>query len=117
MTSDLFRSMPPKRHDRDPAKSGVLAYIQELTGVSLEQASRTFHYLRNKKHLVFDQRGRWWRGVEYVPLESEEERAARVQSELHELRAEVKELTALVKRLRESHNELAVDVQVLEQAG
>lgn len=107
MKSDLFRAMPPKRHDRRLDQSAVVQHIAETLGESLEQAARTFRYLRNKGHVVFEQRGRWWRGAEFVPLESTEERAARTQAELNQVRGEVSRLAALVDKLRASHNALA----------
>lgn len=107
MKADLFRQMPPKRHDRRLDQSAVVQHIAEMLGESLEQAARTFRYLRNKGHLVFDPRGRWWRGTEYVPIETDAERASRVQAELNEIRGEVSRLSALVDKLRASHNALA----------
>ena len=107
MKSDLFRAMPPKRHDRRLEHSAVVQHIAEILGESLEQAGRTFQYLRNRRHVVFEVRGRWWRGAEFVPLETDAERAARTQAELNQIRGEVSRLAALVDKLRASHNALA----------
>jgi hypothetical protein len=106
MTCDEFRTMPPKRHDTDPARSAVLAHIMATAGCDLEQAKRTFHYLRNKGHLRFQKAGRLWMGAEHTPEESEAEFRVRMASELASLRRQVGQLEHLVGRLRASHNEL-----------
>lgn len=110
MTSDTFRSMPPRRHDRTPERSGVLAHICETLGCDLNQAIKTFHYLRNKRHLVFDSRRRIWRGVEFVPIETDDQRTARLQAEIDDLRSRYMDLANLVSKLRSAHNQLAIDV-------
>lgn len=111
MTSARFRSMPPLRHDRDPARSAVLAHIQAATGCDLAQAGRTFHYLRNKGHLVFTKAGRTWKGVEYLAEESEHAYRARMAAENCSLRADLDSLQRLVAKLRVSHNALLIHVK------
>jgi len=114
MTADIFRRMEPRRHDRDPALSAVLAYICEVTGADLSAAQRTFHYLRNKGHVVFTTRGRIWQGAEHVPFETEDENRMRVAGEMADLRrqvreslAKVKQMQALLNQVVEQHNALA----------
>jgi NAD-specific glutamate dehydrogenase len=108
MKSDLFRSMPPMRHNRVLAKSAVLAHIQEATGESPEAAVRTFRYLRNKRHIIFDRAFRWWRGVEYVGHESEDDFRRRVTSE-------VNRLTITVRRLRTQLEQQAETIKALSE--
>ena len=114
MKCDLFRRMEPRRHDRRPELSAVLAYICELSGADLPTAQRTFHYLRNKGHLIFLIRGRIWQGAEHVPFESEDDRRMRLAGEMADLRRQVRESLAKVKHMQavlsqvvEQHNALA----------
>lgn len=107
MKAELFRTMPPKRHDRDLERSSVVQYIADRLDCDLETASKTFRYLRNKGHLVFTTRGRFWRGAEFVPDEPEAQRSARMQGEINALRIELNRLTDLVDKMREKHNELS----------
>ena len=114
MTADLFRRMEPRRHDRVPERSQVLAYICEVTNCDLPAAQRTFHYLRNKGHVIFLQRGRIWQGAEHVTFETEDDRRMRIAGEMAELRRQVRESLAKVKHLQgvlshvvEQHNALA----------
>lgn len=106
MTRDQFRTMPPMRHDRDPTRSAVLAHIMAQAGCDLEQAKRTFHYLRNKGHLRFQKAGRTWLGAEHTPEESEAAYRSRMAAEVASLRHQMGQLQHLVDRLRASHNEL-----------
>ena len=114
MKCDLFRRMEPRRHDRIPERSAVLAFIASEAGCDLPTAQRTFHYLRNKGHLIFLIRGRIWQGAEHVPFETEDENRMRVAGEMADLRRQVRESLAKVKHLQgvlsqvvEQHNALA----------
>lgn len=106
MTRDQFRTMPPMRHHADPAQSAVLAHIAAAAGCDLKQASRTFHYLRNRGHLRFIKPGRVWMGADHVLEESEDQFRSRLAAENAELRHRVGKLEHLVDRLRASHNAL-----------
>jgi len=114
MTCDLFRRMEPRRHDRIPERSAVLAFIASEAGCDLPTAQRTFHYLRNKGHLIFLTRGRIWQGAEHVTFETEDDRRMRIAGEMADLRRQVRESLAKVKHLQgvlaevvEQHNALA----------
>ena len=114
MTCDLFRRMEPRRHDRIPERSAVLAFIASEAGCDLPTAQRTFHYLRNKGHVVFLNRGRIWQGAEHVPFESEDDRRMRLAGEMADLRRQVRDSLAKVKHMQavlgqvvEQHNALA----------
>lgn len=111
MIRDLFRSMPPLRHDRDPAKSQVLAHIMQVRNCDPRQAENTFHYLRRKGHVAFKKAGRIWVGSDYTPEETEAEFRSRTTSELNALRSELSQLKALVKRIREAHNSLVDSIE------
>ena len=106
MTRDQFRTMPPMRHDRDPARSDVLAHISATAGCDLEQAARTFHYLRNKGHLRFQKAGRLWMGVEHTPDESEAQFRGRMAAEVAALQAKVLRLEDLLERMKQAHNQV-----------
>lgn len=110
MIRDQFRDMPPKRHDRDPAKSAVLAHIMATIGCNLEQATRTFHYLRNRGHLRFQKAGRLWMGVDHTSDESEAQFRARITAENAFLHRRIGQLEHLVGKLRASHNELVTRI-------
>lgn len=110
MTRDQFRSMPPKRHDRDLAKSEVVTHIATTSGCNLEQAARTFHYLRNRGHLRFQKAGRLWMGVDHTPEESEAQFRVRITAENAFLQRRVGQLEHLVGKLRASHNELVTRI-------
>lgn len=97
--------MPPKRHYRDNAESEVLAYIMAQTGEDLGQAIKTFRYLRNKRHLVFDRVYRWWRGAEYCPPETDEEFRRRTISEINRLTGELREVRNQVEAEKQRANE------------
>jgi hypothetical protein len=101
--------MEPRRHDRNPECSAVLAFIAFTAGCDLPTAQRTFHYLRNKGHLVFTTRGRIWQGAEHVPFESEDDRRMRLAGEMADLRRQVRESLAKVNHMQ------AVLAQVVEQ--
>jgi hypothetical protein len=65
--------MQPKRHDLDPSKSEVLAYIGQEMGCDLAAAIRAFNSMRHPKCrvLVFDKIERQWKGCEFRPSDAE----------------------------------------------
>ena len=69
----MFSQMPPKRHDLDPSKSEVLAYIGQEMGCDLPAAIRAFNSMRHPKCrvLVFDKIERQWKGCEFRPSDAE----------------------------------------------
>jgi hypothetical protein len=69
----MFSQMPPKRHDLDPIKSEVLAYIGQEMGCDLAAAIRAFNSMRHPKCrvLVFDKIERQWKGCEFRPSDAE----------------------------------------------
>ena len=69
----MFSQMPPKRHDLDPSKSEVLAYIGQEMGCDLPAAIRAFNSMRHPKCrvLVFDKIERQWKGCEFRPADAE----------------------------------------------
>ena len=69
----MFSQMPPKRHDLDPSKSEVLAYIGQEMGCDLAAAIRAFNSMRHPKCrvLVFDKIERQWKGCEFRPADAE----------------------------------------------
>jgi hypothetical protein len=67
----MFSQMPPKRHDLDPSKSEVLAYIGQEMGCDLAAAIRAFNSMRHPKCRVFDKIERQWKGCEFRPSDAE----------------------------------------------
>ncbi len=69
----MFSQMQPKRHDLDPSKSEVLAYIGQEMGCDLAAAIRAFNSMRHPKCrvLVFDKIERQWKGCEFRPSDAE----------------------------------------------
>ncbi len=69
----MFSQMSPKRHDLDPTKSEVLAYIGQEMGCDLAAAIRAFNSMRHPKCrvLVFDKIERQWKGCEFRPADAE----------------------------------------------
>ena len=67
----MFRLMTPQRHDIDPTRSEVLAYIMANLACDLGRAIRAFNSMRNKKSqvLLYDMVHRQWRGCDWVPAE------------------------------------------------
>lgn len=106
MKSDLFRSMPPMRHDRILANSEVLAHIMTVTGSDMPGAIKTFQYLRNSGHIVFTLWNRKWKGADYFPHETDEQFRVRVSAEMLQLRKKDKENLDRHNKLQASHDEL-----------
>jgi hypothetical protein len=95
----MFRLMPPQRHDADPDKSEVLAYIRENLTCELGRAIRAFNSMRNKKSqvIVYDMVHRQWRGCDWVPPE-DEDRVALLLRTINELKRDVAYLKTSVKK-------------------
>ena len=86
----MFRLMPPQRHDADPDKSEVLAYIRQNLACELGRAIRAFNSMRNKKSqvIVYDMVHRQWRGCDWVPPE-DEDRVALLLRMVNDLKRDV----------------------------
>ena len=95
----MFRLMSPQRHDADPDKSEVLAYIRENMACELGRAIRAFNSMRNKKSqvIVYDMVHRQWRGCDWVPPE-DEDRVALLLRTINELKRDVAYLKTSVKK-------------------
>lgn len=95
----MFRLMPPQRHDADPDKSEVLAYIRGNLTCELGRAIRAFNSMRNKKSqvIVYDMVHRQWRGCDWVPPE-DEDRVALLLRTINELKRDVAYLKTSVKK-------------------
>ncbi len=95
----MFRLMPPQRHDADPDKSEVLAYLRENLACELGRAIRAFNSMRNKKSqvIVYDMVHRQWRGCDWVPPE-DEDRVALLLRTINELKRDVAYLKTSVKK-------------------
>lgn len=95
----MFRLMPPQRHDADPDKSEVLAYIRSNLACELGRAIRAFNSMRNKKSqvIVYDMVHRQWRGCDWVPPE-DEDRVALLLRTINELKRDVAYLKTSVKK-------------------
>ena len=68
-----FSKTPPKKHDKDPAKSEIVAHIQSVIGGALDRAVKAFNSMRNKnsKVLVFDFPHRVWMGCDWEPSDAD----------------------------------------------
>ncbi len=95
----MFRLMPPQRHDADPDKSEVLAYIRGNLACELGRAIRAFNSMRTKKSqvLVYDMVHRQWRGCDWVPPQ-DEDRVALLLRTINELKRDVAYLKTSVKK-------------------
>ena len=95
----MFRLMPPQRHDADPDKSEVLAYIRSNLACELGRAIRAFNSMRNKKSqvIVYDMVHRQWRGCDWVPPE-DEDRVALLLRTINDLKRDVAYLKTSVKK-------------------
>jgi hypothetical protein len=95
----MFRLMPPQRHDADPDRSEVLAYIRENLRCELGRAIRAFNSMRNKKSqvIVYDMVHRQWRGCDWVPPEDEDKVSLLLRT-INELKRDVAYLKTPVKK-------------------
>lgn len=96
-----FHRMPPKRHDRDPQASEVLAHIREVLGCEMDRALKAFNSMRNRRSqvLVFDNVEKTWAGCFWTPSE-EQEKERKFRRELMALERDVAALKADVRKLR-----------------
>jgi hypothetical protein len=95
----MFRLMPPQRHDADPDKSEVLAYLRSNLACELGRAIRAFNSMRNKKSqvIVYDMVHRQWRGCDWVPPE-DEDRVSLLLRMVNDLKRDVAYLKTSVKK-------------------
>ncbi len=95
----MFRLTPPQRHDIDPAKSEVLAYIMANLACELGRAIRAFNSMRNKKSqvLVYDMVHRQWRGCDWVPPQDEDKVSLLLRT-INDLKRDVAYLKTAVKK-------------------
>jgi len=95
----MFRLMPPQRHDADPDRSEVLAYIKDNLRCELGRAIRSFNSMRNKKSqvLVYDMVHRQWRGCDWVPME-DEDKVSLLMRTINDLKRDVAYLKTSVKK-------------------
>jgi len=103
----MFRLMPPQRHDIDPDRSEVLAYIRENLACELGRAIRAFNSMRNKKSqvIVYDMVHRQWRGCDWVPPE-DEDRVALLLRTINDLKRDVAYLKTSMKKHERSIGQL-----------
>jgi len=103
----MFRLTPPQRHDIDPAKSEVLAYIMSNLACELGRAIRAFNSMRNKKSqvLVYDMVHRQWRGCDWVPPQDEDKVSLLLRT-INDLKRDVAYLKTAVKKHERSIGQL-----------
>lgn len=103
----MFRLTPPQRHDIDPAKSEVLAYIMANLSCELGRAIRAFNSMRNKKSqvLVYDMVHRQWRGCDWVPPQDEDKVSLLLRT-INDLKRDVAYLKTAVKKHERSIGQL-----------
>jgi len=103
----MFRLMPPQRHDIDPAKSEVLAYIMANLACELGRAIRAFNSMRNKKSqvIVYDMVHRQWRGCDWVPPQDEDKVSLLLRT-INDLKRDVAYLKTAVKKHERSIGQL-----------
>jgi len=96
--------MPPMRHDADPTRSDVVAYIRENMRCELGRALRAFDSMRHLKSavLIYDRIHRQWRGCDWVPAE-EVDKISLLMSVVTELK---RDISSLRSELRKVKNEM-----------
>jgi len=102
----MFRLMPPMRHDADPTRSEVVAYIRENLRCELGRAIRAFDSMRHLKSavLIYDRIHRQWRGCDWVPAE-EVDKISLLMSVVTELK---RDISSLRSELRKVKNEMVL---------
>ena len=100
----MFRLMPPMRHDIDPSRSEVVAYIKDNLNCDLGRAIRSFNSMRHIKSavLIYDRIHRQWRGCDWVPAE-EVDKISLLMSVVTELK---RDISSLRSELRKVKNEM-----------
>lgn len=94
----------PMRHDADPTRSDVVAYIRENLRCELGRAIRAFDSMRHLKSavLIYDRIHRQWRGCDWVPAE-EVDKISLLMSVVTELK---RDISSLRSELRKVKNEM-----------
>jgi hypothetical protein len=102
----MFRLTPPMRHDADPTRSEVVAYIRENLRCELGRAIRAFDSMRHLKSavLIYDRIHRQWRGCDWVPAE-EVDKISLLMSVVTELK---RDISSLRSELRKVKNEMVL---------
>jgi hypothetical protein len=97
----MFRLMPPMRHDIDPSRSEVLAYIMDNLRCDLGKSIRSFNSMRNIKSgvLIFDRIHRQWRGCDWVPAE-EVDKVSMLLAMITEMKRDISSLRSEDRKLR-----------------
>lgn len=98
----MFRLMPPMRHDIDPGRSEVLAYIKDNLRCDIGKAIRSFNSMRNVKSavLIFDRIHRQWRGCDWVPAE-EVDKVSMLLAMITEMKRDISSLRSEDRKLRQ----------------
>lgn len=98
----MFRLMPPMRHDIDPSRSEVLAYIMDNLRCDLGKSIRSFNSMRNIKSgvLIFDRIHRQWRGCDWVPAE-EVDKVSMLLAMITEMKRDISSLRSEDRKLRQ----------------
>ena len=97
----MFRLMPPMRHDIDPNRSEVLAYIKDNLNCDIGRAIRSFNSMRNIKSavLIYDRIHRQWRGCDWVPFE-EPDKISLLMSTVTELKRDIASLRSDLRKVK-----------------
>lgn len=98
----MFRLMPPMRHDIDPSRSEVLAYIMDNLRCDLGKSIRSFNSMRNIKSgvLIYDRIHRQWRGCDWVPAE-EVDKVSMLLAMITEIKRDISSLRSEDRKLRQ----------------
>lgn len=97
----MFRLMPPMRHDIDPNRSEVLAYIKDNLNCDIGRAIRSFNSMRHIKSavLIYDRIHRQWRGCDWVPFE-EPDKISLLMSTVTELKRDIASLRSDLRKVK-----------------
>jgi len=98
----MFRLMPPMRHDIDPGRSEVLAYIMDNLRCDIGKAIRSFNSMRHVKSavLIYDRIHRQWRGCDWVPAE-ETDKVSMLLAMITEMKRDISALRSEDRKLRQ----------------
>jgi hypothetical protein len=98
----MFRLMPPLRHDIDPGRSEVLAYIKDNLRCDIGKAIRSFNSMRHVKSavLIYDRIHRQWRGCDWVPAE-EVDKVSMLLAMITEMKRDISSLRSEDRKLRQ----------------
>lgn len=97
----MFRLTPPMRHDADPTRSEVVAYIRDNLRCELGRAIRAFDSMRHLKSavLIYDRIHRQWRGCDWVPAE-EVDKISLLMSVVTELKRDISSLRSELRKVK-----------------